>query len=106
MFGGPTDPPAWNRIRRDEIEVIASGRYDNRASECAPYKDRSDTVGVEIVSVDQVEVLALADLSEGLNRGWGNRDSRSIMVLQTERAGVEIKVDPQRLSEAMEQKLK
>lgn len=50
--------------------------------------------------------LALADLSEGLNRGWGNRDSRSIMVLQTERAGVEIKVDPQRLTEAMEKKAK
>ena len=48
--------------------------------------------------------LALADLSEGLNRGWGNRDSRSIMVLQTERAGIEIKVDPQRLTEAMEKK--
>ncbi len=50
--------------------------------------------------------LALADLSEGLNRGWGHRDSRSIMILQTERAGVEIKVDPQRLAEAMEKKAK
>jgi 3-hydroxyisobutyrate dehydrogenase len=48
--------------------------------------------------------MALADLAEGLNRGWGNRDSRSIMVLQTERAGVTIKVDPQRLTEAMEKK--
>ena len=50
--------------------------------------------------------LALADLSEGLNRGWGNRDSRAIMVLQTERAGVEVKVDPQRLTEALENKAK
>ena len=50
--------------------------------------------------------LALADLAEGLNRGWGNRDSRSIMALQTERAGVEIKVDPQRLAEAIENKTK
>jgi hypothetical protein len=50
--------------------------------------------------------LALADLSEGLNRGWGHMDSRSIMMLQTERAGVEIKVDPQRLAEAMEKKNK
>jgi 3-hydroxyisobutyrate dehydrogenase len=50
--------------------------------------------------------LALADLAEGLNRGWGHRDSRSIMILQTERAGVEIKVDPQRLAEAMENKVK
>ena len=50
--------------------------------------------------------LALADLSEGLNRGWGNRDSRAIMVLQTERAGVEVKVDPQRLTEALDNKAK
>ena len=50
--------------------------------------------------------LALADLSEGLNRDWGNRDSRSIMLLQTERAGVEVKVDRQRLAEAMENKTK
>jgi 3-hydroxyisobutyrate dehydrogenase-like beta-hydroxyacid dehydrogenase len=48
--------------------------------------------------------LALADLAEGLNRGWGNRDSRAIMVLQTERAGVEVAVDPQRLTEALETK--
>jgi 3-hydroxyisobutyrate dehydrogenase len=50
--------------------------------------------------------LALADLSEGLNRGWGHRDSRSIMVLQTERAGVKVEVDPQRLTEALENKAK
>jgi 3-hydroxyisobutyrate dehydrogenase-like beta-hydroxyacid dehydrogenase len=50
--------------------------------------------------------LALADLAEGLNRGWGHRDSRSIMVLQTERAGVEVKVDPQRLAEALDNKAK
>ena len=50
--------------------------------------------------------LALADLAEGMNRGWGHQDSRSIMKLQTERAGVEINVDPQRLTEAMEKKAK
>ena len=50
--------------------------------------------------------MALADMSEGLVRGWGNRDSRSMMILQTERAGVEIKVDPQRLTEALENKAK
>ncbi len=48
--------------------------------------------------------LALADLSEGLNRGWGQRDSRAIMALQTERAGVTVKVDPQRLTQALENK--
>jgi 3-hydroxyisobutyrate dehydrogenase len=37
--------------------------------------------------------LALAELTEALNRGWGHRDSRVAMLLQEERAGVEIKVD-------------
>jgi 3-hydroxyisobutyrate dehydrogenase len=45
--------------------------------------------------------LALADLSEALNRGWGGRDSRSAMLLQEERAGVEIRVEEKRLAEAL-----
>src|SRR5271163_1686668 len=63
-------------------------------------------VGREINVPMRLANLALADLSEGLNRGWGNRDSRAIMVLQTERAGIEIKVDPQRLTEALDNKTK
>jgi 3-hydroxyisobutyrate dehydrogenase-like beta-hydroxyacid dehydrogenase len=50
--------------------------------------------------------LALADLAEGLNRGWGDRDSRAIMLCQLERAGITIEVDPQRLAEALENKAK
>jgi 3-hydroxyisobutyrate dehydrogenase len=46
--------------------------------------------------------LALAELGEALNRGWGARDSRSPMLLQLERAGVEIKVAPERIKEALE----
>jgi len=45
--------------------------------------------------------LALAELSEALNRGWGGRDSRAAMLLQEERAGVEIRVDEKRLAEAL-----
>ena len=36
-----------------------------------------------------------------MGRGWGERDSRSVMLLQQERAGVEIAVDPERLRETM-----
>ncbi len=36
--------------------------------------------------------LARADMTEALNRGWGERDSRVPMLLQEERAGVAIKV--------------
>ena len=38
--------------------------------------------------------IALAEMTEALNRGWGNRDSRVAMLLQEERSGVEIAVDP------------
>ncbi len=44
--------------------------------------------------------LALDELTEALNRGWGSRDSRVAMLLQEERAGVEIKVDAARLQAA------
>ncbi|HEY1260794.1 MAG TPA: NAD(P)-dependent oxidoreductase [Stellaceae bacterium] len=50
----------------------------------------------------RVANLALAELSEALNRGWGNRDSRSPMLLQEERAGVEIKVDEARIKEVLD----
>jgi len=46
--------------------------------------------------------LALDELTEALNRGWGERDSRVAMLLQQERAGVKIAVDPQQLQLALE----
>ena len=45
--------------------------------------------------------LALDELTEALNRGWGSRDSRVAMLLQEERAQVEIKVDDDRLRGAL-----
>ncbi|MGH8066065.1 MAG: NAD(P)-dependent oxidoreductase [Candidatus Entotheonellia bacterium] len=36
--------------------------------------------------------LTLAELTEALNRGWGQRDSRVAMLLQEERAGVDVHV--------------
>jgi 3-hydroxyisobutyrate dehydrogenase len=46
--------------------------------------------------------LALEELTEALNRGWGSRDSRVFMVLQEERAGVQIKVDETLLRDTLE----
>ena len=45
--------------------------------------------------------LALEEMTEALNRGWGGSDSRSSLKLQLERAGVEVKVDPDRLKAAL-----
>ncbi len=45
--------------------------------------------------------MVMAEMTEAMNRGWAERDSRSAMLLQVERAGVTIDVDPQRLHEAV-----
>jgi 3-hydroxyisobutyrate dehydrogenase len=47
--------------------------------------------------------LALEELTEALNRGWGERDSRVAMLLQQERAGVQIGVDPERIRAVLDQ---
>lgn len=41
--------------------------------------------------------LALAEMTQGLERGWSARDSRVSMLLQLERAGIDIEVDRQAL---------
>lgn len=45
--------------------------------------------------------LAWDELTEALNRGWGERDSRVPMLLQEERAGVRIAVDRGKIREVL-----
>ena len=47
--------------------------------------------------------MALAELTEAINRGWGQRDSRVAMLLQEERAGVEVRVAEETLRQALEE---
>jgi len=47
--------------------------------------------------------LALEELTAALNRGWGERDSRAAMLLQQERAGVEIAVEPESIRVVLNQ---
>lgn len=46
--------------------------------------------------------VTLEEMTEALNRGWAERDSRVAMLLQEERAGVEIKVPDAALRQAIE----
>ena len=46
--------------------------------------------------------LTLEEMTEALNRGWANRDSRVAMHLQVERAGVDIRVLPERIKDVLE----
>ena len=50
-------------------------------------------VGKEMGVPMRLANLTLEEMTEALGRGWEGRDSRSPMILQRERAGVEIKVD-------------
>lgn len=49
--------------------------------------------------------LALADITEAMNRGWAERDCRSVMLLPQERVGVNIKVDPDDIQEVLRKDL-
>ena len=45
--------------------------------------------------------MALEEMTEAMNRGWAHRDSRVAMLLQEERAGVSIQVEPAKVKEAV-----
>ncbi len=49
----------------------------------------------------QLANLTLTEMAEALHRGWGDRDSRVAMLLQEERAGVQVRVPPDTLREAL-----
>jgi 3-hydroxyisobutyrate dehydrogenase-like beta-hydroxyacid dehydrogenase len=46
--------------------------------------------------------LTLAELTEALNRGWGQRDSRVAMLLQEERAGLDVRVPQEKIREILD----
>ena len=45
--------------------------------------------------------LALEEMTEAMERGWGHLDSRCAMLIQLERAGVEIAVDKERIAQSL-----
>ena len=61
------------------------------------------SLGRELAVPMRLSNLALEDLTEAVNRGWSERDSRVAMLLQEERAGVEIKVPRESIQEVLRQ---
>jgi 3-hydroxyisobutyrate dehydrogenase len=49
----------------------------------------------------QMTACAFGEFEEAMRRGWGDRDSRSPMLLQNERAGVDPRVPAEKLLEAL-----
>jgi 3-hydroxyisobutyrate dehydrogenase-like beta-hydroxyacid dehydrogenase len=87
------------------VDQFLPGVYDPPAfSLKLAHKDvgLATALGRELSVPMRAANLALEELTEAMNRGWAQRDSRVAMLLQEERAGVEIAVDPRRLKEILE----
>ena len=60
-------------------------------------------VGREYGVPMRLATLTLQELTEAVNRGWGGRDSRAAMLLQEERAGIEVAIPVERIERILEQ---
>jgi 3-hydroxyisobutyrate dehydrogenase-like beta-hydroxyacid dehydrogenase len=87
------------------LDQFLPGKYDppNFALKLAT-KDvaLATALGRELGVPMRICNLAYAEMTEACNRGWEGRDSRSVMLLQQERAGVTIAADPEKVKQAAE----
>ena len=107
----------WNAVRQGAagrrqtfdalIDQFLPGTYDPPAFALKlAHKDVSlaNALGRELGVPMRMCNLALAEMTEAMARGWEGRDSRSVMLLSQERAGVNIAVDPEKLKEVLAKK--
>jgi 3-hydroxyisobutyrate dehydrogenase-like beta-hydroxyacid dehydrogenase len=86
------------------IDQFLPGQYDPPAfSLKLAHKDVSlaNALGRELGIPMRLCNLTLAEMTEAMGRGWAGRDSRVVMLLAQERAGVEIAIDAERMREAL-----
>jgi 3-hydroxyisobutyrate dehydrogenase-like beta-hydroxyacid dehydrogenase len=110
------DPLAlWEAVRDGAIgrartfDLMAGhflpGKYDPpRFALKLAHKDVSlaTALGREVGVPMRIANLTLEEMTEAMARGWGNRDSRVAMTLETERAGIQIAIDPERIKAVQE----
>jgi 3-hydroxyisobutyrate dehydrogenase len=87
------------------IDQFLPGNYDTPQSALRIVeKDMILATGLarELGTPMRIASLTLADITEAMNRGWAERDSRSVMLLPQERAGVEIAVEPDGIRDVLE----
>ena len=84
LLPGKFDPPDFAlRLARKDVDLAVG-------------------VGREYDVPMRLANLALQELTEALNRGWGDRDSRVAMLLQEERANVQVRVPEDVLRQSLE----
>jgi 3-hydroxyisobutyrate dehydrogenase-like beta-hydroxyacid dehydrogenase len=94
--------------RRRTFDTLAEhflpGHYDPaRFALKLAHKDVSlaTQVGKDVGVPMRLSNMTLEEMTEALARGWDKRDSRSAMILQQERSGLDIKVDPAEIAAIM-----
>lgn len=94
--------------RRRTFDGLAAqflpGKFDDvQAALRIVYKDMLLATGLarDVGAPMRLANLAFADIQEAMNRGWSERDSRSVMLLPQERVGAHIAVDPADIDEVM-----
>ena len=99
--GGVEPLALWEAVRTG-----ASGRqrtFDRLYDRFLPNKYDPPSFALKLAHKDmRLANMAFAEMTEALNRGWENRDSRSPMLLQLERCGLEVEVDPKRIQEVLD----
>lgn len=88
------------------VEKFLPGVYDPPSFALKlGHKDVSlaTAVGREVGVPMRLSSLVLEELTEAINRGWGDKDSSMYMLLEAERAGVEFAVPPDELRRVIEQ---
>ena len=84
LLPGKFDPPDFAlRLARKDVDLAVG-------------------LGKEYAVPMRLANLALQELTEAMNRGWGNRDSRVAMLLQEERSGVEVRASEEALRKVLE----
>jgi len=81
-----------------------SGAYDPaKFSLKLAHKDvtLANELGREVELEMQFAKLTLAQMTEALDRGWGDKDSRIAMLLAQEQAGVDVRCDPETLKDIL-----
>ena len=107
----------WNAVRqgaagrRQTFDVVIDqflpNNYDPPAFALKlAHKDVSlaNQLGRELGLPMRICNLTLAEMTEAMTRGWGNRDSRSVMLLAQERAGIAVAVEPEKIKAALAEK--
>ena len=91
-----------NRAGHGGLAVVGLALYALRASPNARSVRRGHALIIGGALVGAAGLILTIQMTEAMNRGWESRDSRVAMLLQEERANVEVRVDPEVLRQALE----